>query len=815
MMQLDPRLIKQAIARSNLPKIQTDKQSKYFICPFDIILGTTNSSEIGLFEDNYNPADFGSFEKIFSGKDSVLTVWTNSTSAEKALDDDDFLTKKYKVGEYQRGVLVDQTTNITFSASQEDNDFISQKSIKNIIIRFEGWKPTEADIFKFYILPNSQTDNLFYINSITEFNNPQNNKTEYVEINFQNLTVELAKSGRAISNYPQFSAPGEGYAFPLIQEEELVVDPIKLMDRPIDEIQIEFFGPTIISGITIMGRRVGLIKDGDDWKNEDKIVAPHLLVPFEMKTPDPSDISKTSAAESNYYVIVNGTIDLISQWEDWKEQVAVNYDITKTKNYEGVILTDKVKTTKSNQGATKKDIWNKYDIDYSDVLAPTQNTSFFFDDNIDFSSLTSIDITTFLMFNSLFYLDTERLPISISETTTWSFKSIPLIGAFLNLLTLGLPIGWTNSEVKLPAKKLNGLVPTSLYDFGANGTIISTNGALALDLFRNETSDSVGALIGTNNITTALKFSITDKINQNGLRDTLDLGQKGSNGWKLNENGRPASPQLTIKEGFAIDLINIKAVGKVDYKITAYSNGANIYSSKYQTKSKFSESAREWSNTIKLSNWKEINNKTIDYPEAITPPTSTIINILPDLPINRNDIAQSNQFDVKVPNNNVKGTTNTTKYLFVDNFKGTRTQILNEGYKYATLNFDIAYQYTTNTYNKNEYFNITLKVDLNNVGDKDQFQYSRSSGDITAYTYTDDPKLAWPWPISGDIGALQQIYIEVDDDGLNVKSRNVLNFSRLKGNFADVYRIVFFELNGAWPIDWFLKIKLRNIKLSK
>ncbi len=73
-MQLDPRLIKQAIARSNLPKIQTDKQSKYFICPFDIILGTTNSSEIGLFEENYNPADFGSFEKIFSGKDSVLTV---------------------------------------------------------------------------------------------------------------------------------------------------------------------------------------------------------------------------------------------------------------------------------------------------------------------------------------------------------------------------------------------------------------------------------------------------------------------------------------------------------------------------------------------------------------------------------------------------------------------------------------------------------------------------------------------------------------------------------------------------------------------
>ncbi len=814
-MQLDPRLIKNRIANSNIPKIQTDKQNAYFICPFNVILGTTNSSEIGLFEENYNPADFGSFEKIFSGKDSVLTVWHNSTKATKKQDIDKFLTKEFNVGDYKKGVLVDSTTNISFSASQEDNDFISQKSIKSIVLRFEGWKPTEADIFKFYILPNSNTDNLFYISSITEFNNPQNNKIEYVEINFINLTIELAKSGRAISNYPQFSAPGEGYAFPLIQEEELVVDPIKLTDRPIDEVQIEFFGATIISGITIMGRRVGLIKEGDNWVNQNKVEAPHLLVPFKMKTPDPSDISKTSAAESNYYVIVNGSIDLLALWDDWKEQVATSYDLTKTKNYEGVIITDKVKTLKSNNDSTKNDLWNTYTIDYSDVIPPAQNTSFFFDKDIDFSSLRNISITTFLMFNSLFYLDTERLPISITETTTWTFKNIPIIGAFLNLLTLGLPIGWKDSDIKLPAKKLNGLIPTALYDYGANGTIISTQGALAMELFRNETGDSVGALIGTNNITTALKFELTDLINQNGIKNTVDLGQEGTAGWKLNQNGRPASPQLTIKEGYAIDLINIKAIGKMDYKITAYSNGANIYSSKYQSKSKFSGATREWSNTIKLSNWTEINNKTIDYPEAITPPTAAIIKILPDLEINRNDIAQTDQFDCKVASNNLKGTTNTTKYLYVDNFKGNRSQILAEGYKYATLNFDIGYQYTTNATKKGDYYNLTLKVDINNINEKDQFQYSRSTGDITAYTYSDDPKMAWPTPIKGDIGVLQQIYIEVDNDGLNVKSRNVLNFSRLKGIFSNVYDLVYFELNGNWPIDWYLKIKLRNIKLSK
>ncbi len=814
MFNFDPRASK-SLLNVELPKIQTDKQNNYFICPFNMILGTTNSSEIGLFEENYNPADFGSFEKIFSGKDSVLVIWDQSTTATKEQDTDTFLTKNFKIGTYKKGVEVSTDTTIEFSASKEDNDFISQKSIKNILLRFEGWKPTEAEIFKLYILPNSETDNLFYISNISEVNNPATNKTEYVEINFTNLTVELAKSGRAITNYPQFSAPGEGYAFPVLNNDNIEIDPIKLTDRPIDEIQVEFFGPTIISGITVMGRRIGLIKQGEEWITQTKIEAPHLLLPFEMKTPDPSNISKTSAAESNYYVITEGQIDLLAVWDDWKENVATNYDLTKTKNYEGVILTNKTRTTKSNEGTTKNDLWTNYTIDYSDVVVPSQNTSFFFENDIDFSSLSSISITTFLMFNSLFYLDTERLPISITETTTWSVKNIPIIGAFLNIFTLGLPIGWKNSNLKLPAKKLNGIIPTALYDFGANGTIISTQGALALDLFRNDTPDSVGALIGTNNITTALRFSLTDKVNQNGIRDTIDLGQEGAKSWKMNETAKPSTPALTIKEGFTIDLVNIKFIGKCDYKITAYSNGNNIYESKYQSKSKFSDSAREWSNTIKLSNWNEINNKQIPYPEAITPPQPTTITINPEVELNTIFAAQSNEYDVDTPTNNKPRDTRQTNYSFSDLFKGTRQQILAEGYRFATLTFDIGYQMTTNKYLKGDYYNITLKVDISQLEDNDRFQYRKETEEVRSYTYTDNPPLAWPWPIDGKIVLLQKLNFVVKNTTLRLYTDNLLDFSDLLGNFSSEYKKVFFELNGDWPINWYLKTKLKNIKLSK
>lgn len=71
---------------------------KFSIFPFNIVLGTANSSEIGITTENYDPADFGSFEKVFSGRDSVLVVWDNSTFAEKKQPNDTFLTKTFQVG---------------------------------------------------------------------------------------------------------------------------------------------------------------------------------------------------------------------------------------------------------------------------------------------------------------------------------------------------------------------------------------------------------------------------------------------------------------------------------------------------------------------------------------------------------------------------------------------------------------------------------------------------------------------------------------------------------------------------------------------
>lgn len=60
------------IRKSQVPKLDIKTSNYIYSFPFKIILGTANSSEIGITTKDYDPADFGGFEKVFSGRDSVL-----------------------------------------------------------------------------------------------------------------------------------------------------------------------------------------------------------------------------------------------------------------------------------------------------------------------------------------------------------------------------------------------------------------------------------------------------------------------------------------------------------------------------------------------------------------------------------------------------------------------------------------------------------------------------------------------------------------------------------------------------------------------
>ncbi len=421
------------------------------------------------------------------------------------------------------------------------------------------------------------------------------------------------------------------------------------------------------------------------------------------------------------------------------------------------------------------------------------------------------------MFNSLRYLDTERLPVSITETTTWTLKNIPVIGGFLGIITLGMPIGWNNSEIKLKAKKINGLIPSVLYDFAtATDNVLKINGAIPMDIFRSDTADTVGALVGSNMITSVIRFKLTDKIRQDGIvRNTLDLGQEGANGYKLKNTATLENPLLNQFEGFAIDLINIKFLGKCDYTVTAFSKGAKTYEAKFQSKSKFSDSAREWSNTIKLSNWENINDEVIDYPEAITPPKPIGLVITDEVDINNKFGVSVNRFNFKTPTDNTHESDQTQSFNFAETFGGTLSQLIALGYKTLTINYDLDIKINNDyTIFKKDYTGNTLTLDLNTLNDSINRNILNYLVKHATWTY-DTGNVGGADKIWGDLKLESALAFSINGENIILDYHNAIKLLRYKWSAVVTGDYQYFELNGDWPINWYLNIKPKIFKLSK
>ena len=113
-------------------------------------------------------------------------------------------------------------------------------------------------------------------------------------IRFESLNDRLSRSGLGINQFIQSSAPGEGYAFPLREGNEIILDQDRLRNLPIQEIQLEVQGPAICVGMTIKGRRVS---PGSPY-----IETPRHLFGYELLPPIPTEVSETTAVENNYYL---------------------------------------------------------------------------------------------------------------------------------------------------------------------------------------------------------------------------------------------------------------------------------------------------------------------------------------------------------------------------------------------------------------------------------------------------------------------------------------------------------------------------------
>ncbi|WP_338958548.1 hypothetical protein [Spiroplasma endosymbiont of Tiphia femorata] len=668
-----------------------NKDLQFRVCPFTIILGAINSTETGYKPPTSIPNDYTSFSKIFTGREAIQAVWDHSYYPIQNKDNPDEAYKQLQIGDVFYGNIVSDQLGITYSATPANNAFIQEQAIKNVVINIPNEKKNfsfinniVSNLYKLYMIPeinkvintdkSIKVDRQWYILEVaTKTYNPENKELAYIQCTFSSLNDKLAHSGLAINQYVQLGAPGDPVALPALDENNnIVLDDNYLTPLPVTHCQISFYGLVKPISIALWGRDIDN-NPINTKQHKYRQYPSKLLFPWQYQCSTYDPVSFQALPETNYVLTVQGQ-SVMDSYQDWQKVIAPNYDDGATKHYEGHLRTNIEKTKNTNKVDVSNRLVNYWDNnflngaeieDYNYATAGNPyfqyynknnkkfigNTHYNMNNN-KFKQLNTINALHYFIYNPI-----SEIPLTVRETIKINLNTIPIFGSFMNAFVGGLDIGAKlSSNLLIPQfPYINGLISAELYNFYT--TLLyssqSTNPALIpLDVFRNDTPDAIQAVAGTASHMTSFTFNLTDMINlQNfdindgsissqGIYDTVNLVQNGAGGKDtisllakedssiplLNE---PKFTNTNIVK-WAIDMIDIKVVGKSNFKITFYSmpdnrNGAvndnfSIWSGTYQTVGKASNNSRLIQNTFILANNTFKFDKPFNYPQAIQPP---------------------------------------------------------------------------------------------------------------------------------------------------------------------------------------------------
>jgi hypothetical protein len=156
----------------------------------------------------------------------------------------------------------------------------------------------EDDMFHLYLLPEV-TEGAVMVISGYSHTFDEKGRVSGIEITFTTLSDKLQESGRAIEQYVNYGAPGEGYAYPSIYEntdydKKVFYDAERAKNIPIRAWQIEFQGTPLFCSAYCMGR---------PCRNEQdlEILPPRHLMNYEFLNPNISPLNRTSSLSQNYF----------------------------------------------------------------------------------------------------------------------------------------------------------------------------------------------------------------------------------------------------------------------------------------------------------------------------------------------------------------------------------------------------------------------------------------------------------------------------------------------------------------------------------
>ncbi|WP_338977496.1 hypothetical protein [Spiroplasma endosymbiont of Panzeria rudis] len=821
-----------------------NKDLQFRVCPFTIILGAINSTETGYKPPTSIPNDYTSFSKIFTGREAIQAIWDHSYFPIQNKDNPDEAYKQLQIGDVFYGNILSDQLGITYSATPANNAFIQEQAIKNVVINIPNEKKNfdfinniVSNLYKLYMIPeinkvintdkSIKVDRQWYILEVASktYNN-ENKELAYIQCTFSSLNDKLAHSGLAINQYVQLGAPADPVALPALDENNnIVLDGNYLTPLPVTHCQISFYGSVKPISIALWGRDIDN-NPINTKQHKYRQYPSKLLFPWQYQCSTYDPVSFQALPETNYVLTVRGESTMDS-YQDWQKVISPNYDDGATKHYEGHLRTNVEKTKNTNKVDVSNRLVNYWDNnflngaeieDYNYATAGNPyfqyynknnkkfigNTHYNMNNN-KFKQLNTINALHYFIYNPI-----SEIPLTVRETIKINLNTIPVFGSFMNFFVGGLDIGAKlSSNLLIPQfNYINGLISAELYNFYT--TLLyssqSTNPALIpLDVFRNETPDTIQSVLGTASHMTSFTFNLTDKLsmasfdinsqefNDNTIQETVNLGQldiKNKNLVNLLAKDDIDKSLLQVPDftntnivKWAIDMIDIKVIGKSNFKITFYSmpdnrSGAvndnfSIWSGTYQTVGKASNNSRLIQNTFILANNTFKFDQPFNYPQAIQPPP-----LMPRAHPIFIDLSNQSQYGINNNINLIGGAT--LNYKMRPNWK--ENQEKGKFLNYIDINVkDYGYENIDKFMNDYESITFNFNFIMNAI-------YKETSSDI----YKNSKN--WITPIKINLSDIGNI---TDGQGLNASFQdNDIIYNNNSGNHTDMNNNWIFNVNN-------------------
>ncbi len=635
-------------ALANKPNpANTILRNKVAVFPFIIRSGFVNLTEKGYVDRNAEPSNYGFFQKLFIGNESIIATWENSTSLIKP-QNKNYYEYDFHLGLKYFGQVIDGMYNKSIEVEDVniDGDFMGMKYSSNITLRFNvnqkfanadsNFYPYEMDMFKLYTIPQLSLNKWYYISNVETIYNDANTEIIMCEVTFSSLDDKLQQSGYAVEQYINYAAPGEPYAKPIIEylengSKEIILDPNCLNVSGIKYIQIELEGANALSGVQVQGRDIVYSDTGKQIFYANKFLLPQKFV-----LPQNNNLSTKSTPTQNFFYFPDEMVSFTFNQDFVKQFKEVNDSVSTVDNSGVFTLGALANWDDLHKGIHKSNNTTPRTSIIDPVWAPLQGIGWtntygvvdnaYVSENLTYG--TNSKANEILAMNGIANMSYPTLPLSMASCKPYYLSNIPIIGGLLSMFVGDAYLGSPDNGKRV-ANRVGYFMDADIAGMLANvkvgndsantitGRVESFIGAIG--------ADNVPKYLGVGSLRTTICFKLTDvcttytwdnkkyeNFNTEWIGQTFKKYNNDENKVLVNTDGSKTyfksqvANFIDTDKAFIIDQITVTALTAGNIKITCYSDNMDSqWTTTVKSNGNWTGNIRDWMTVINTGGWDD------------------------------------------------------------------------------------------------------------------------------------------------------------------------------------------------------------------